>query len=127
MKTAELILITVLIGTSVFAQGTGDSVTVLQNAPNPGYSIQIQSVYQKCDVTYVHAHIMQPDPDMNYASVITPIKDSTDLPKMTKIVRVYITGKNWNWSDKNDYIYIEDKKEFEEITKGLKQIKSSQQ
>jgi hypothetical protein len=60
---------------------------------------------------------------MNYAAVITNIKDSVRIPKETDIVKVYITGKDWNWSDKNDYIFVEDKQEFEEITKGLIQIK----
>ena len=45
--------------------------------------------------------------------------DGFRAPKETDIVKIYITGKDWNWSDINDYIFIEDKQEFEEITKGL--------
>jgi hypothetical protein len=123
MKTNELILIALLLGSSVYAQDTGKSITVSLNAPNPGYSIQILSAYQNHQSTFIHAHIIQPDPDMNYAAVITNIKDSVRIPKETDIVKIYITGKDWNWSDKNDYIFVEDKQEFEEITKGLIQIK----
>jgi hypothetical protein len=123
MKTNELILIALLLGSSVYAQDTGKSITVSLNAPNPGYSIQILSAYQNHQGAFIHAHIIQPDPDMNYAAVITNIKDSVTIPKETDIVKIYITGKDWNWSDKNDYIFVEDKQEFEEITKGLIQIK----
>jgi hypothetical protein len=125
MKTVEFILIAMLLGSSVYALETGKSITVSLNAPNPGYSIKILSVYQNHQSTFIHAHITQPDPDMNYAAVITNIKDSVSTTKETDIVKVYITGKNWNWSDKNDYIFIEDKQEFEKITKGLIQIKPS--
>jgi len=55
--------------------------------------------------------------------VITNIKDSVRIPKETDMVKVYITGKNWKSSDENDYIFVENKQEFEEITKGLIQIK----
>jgi hypothetical protein len=125
MKTNSSILITLILGSFVLAQETGKSITVSLNAPNPGYSIKILSVYQNPQSTFIHAHITQPDPDMNYAAVITNIKDSVGIPKETDIVKVYITGKNWNWSDQNDYIFIEDKQEFEKITKGLVQIKPS--
>ena len=123
MKTNALILIVSILGFSVHAQDTGKIITVSLNAPNPGYSIQIQSVYQKHQCTIIHAHIIQPDPDMNYAAVITNIKDSVRIPKETDNVKMYITGKNWNWSDQNDYIFVEDKKELDEITKGFIQIK----
>jgi hypothetical protein len=62
---------------------------------------------------------------MNYAAVITNIQDSVRIPKETDIVKIYITGKNWDWSDQNDYIFVEDKQEFEKITKGSTQIKPS--
>ena len=123
MKAIVLIVILLILGFSVHAEETGKSTTVSLNAPNPGYSLQIQSVYQNRQSIFIHAHIIQPDPDMNYAAVITNIKDSVSTTKETDIVKVYITGKNWNWSDKNDYIFVENKKEFEEITKGLIQIK----
>ncbi len=123
MKTNVLILIVMILSYSVYAQDTGKSITVSLNAPNPGYSIKILSVYQNRQSTFIHAHIIQPDPDMNYAAVITNIKDSVTVPKETDIVKIYITGKDQNWSDKNDYIFVEDKQEFEEITKGLIQIK----
>jgi hypothetical protein len=110
---------------SVYAQETGKSITVSLNAPNPGYSIKILSVYQNRQSTFIHAQIIQPDPDMNYAAVITNIQDSVRIPKETDIVKIYITGKNWDWSDQNDYIFVEDKQEFEKITKGLVQIKPS--
>ena len=123
MKTNVFILIAMILGSSALAQEAGKLITVSLNAPNPGYSIQILSVYQNRQSTFIHAHITQPDSDMNYAAVITNIKDSVRIPKETDIVKVYITGKDWNWSDKNDYIFVEDKQEFEEITKGLIQIK----
>ncbi len=123
MKTNVFILIAMILGSSVFAQEAGKLITVSLNAPNPGYSLQIQSVYQNRQSIFIHAHIIQPDPDMNYAAVITNIKDSVRIPKETDIVKVYITGKDWNWSDKNDCIFVEDKREFEEIEKGLIQIK----
>jgi hypothetical protein len=110
---------------SVYAQETGKSITVSLNAPNPGYSIKILSVYQNRQSTFIHAHIIHPDPDMNYAAVITNIQDSVRIPKETDIVKIYITGKNWDWSDQNDYIFVEDKQEFEKITKGSTQIKPS--
>ena len=125
MKTNVFILIAMILGSSVLAQEAGKLITVSLNAPNPGYSIKILSVYQNHQSTFIHAHITQPVPDMNYAAVITNIKDSVSTTKETDIVKVYITGKNWNWSDKNDYIFIEDKQEFEKITKGLIQIKPS--
>jgi hypothetical protein len=124
MKTNVLILIVLILGPSGYAQEVGDSITVSLNAPNPGYTIQILSVYQSCESTFIHAHISQLDPGMNYAAVITNIKDSIGIPKETDKVKVYITGKDWNWSDQNDYIFIEDKQEFEEITKGLIQLKT---
>jgi hypothetical protein len=124
MKTNAFILITLILGSSVFAQEAGKLITVSLNAPNPGYSIKIQSVYQNHQSTFIYAYIIQPDPEMNYAAVITNIKDSVRIPKETDVVKVYITGKDWNWSDENDYIFVEDKQEFEEITKGLIQIKS---
>jgi hypothetical protein len=37
------------------------------------------------------------------------------IPKETDIFKIYITGKDWNWFHQNDYIYVEDKQEFEEI------------
>ena len=123
MKANLLIVVLLILGFSVYAQEAGKSITVSLNAPNPGYSLQIQSVYQNRQSIFTHAHIIQPDPDMNYAAVITNIKDSVKVPKETDSVKVYITGKDWNWSDQNDYIFIEDKQEFEEITKGLIQIK----
>jgi hypothetical protein len=123
MKAIVLIVILLILGFSVYAQEAEKSITVSLNAPNPGYSLQIQSVYQNRQSIFIHAHIIQPDPDMNYAAVITNIKDSVRIPKETDIVKIYITGKDWNWSDKNDYIFVEDKQEFEEITKGLIQIK----
>jgi hypothetical protein len=124
MKTNVFILIAMILGSSVYAQETGKSISVSLKAPNPGYSIQILSVYQDRQSTFIHAHIIQPNPEMNYAAVITNIKDSVRIPpKETDIVKIYITGKDWNWSDQNDYIYVEDKQEFEEITKGLIQIK----
>jgi hypothetical protein len=123
MKAIVLIVILLILGFSVDAQEAGKSITVSLNAPNPGYALQIQSVYQNRQSIFIHAHIIQPDPDMNYASVITNIKESVRIPKETDIVKVYITGKDWNWSDQNDYIFVEDKQEFEEITKGLIQIK----
>jgi hypothetical protein len=123
MKTNAFILITLMLGSSVFAQEAEKLITVSLNAPNPGYSIKVQSVYQNQQSTFIHAHIIQPDPGTNYAAVITNIKDSVRIPKETDMVKVYITGKNWSWSDENDYIFVEDKQEFEEITKGLIQIK----
>jgi hypothetical protein len=123
MKAIVLIVILLILGFSVDAQEAGKSITVSLNAPNPGYALQIQSVYQNRQSIFIHAHIIQPDPDMNYASVITNIKESVRIPKETDIVKVYITGKDWDWSDKNDYIFVEDKQEFEEITKGSIQIK----
>jgi hypothetical protein len=123
MKTKVFILIALLSATFVHAQEKGESITVSLNAPNTGYSIRIQSVYQGCQSTFIHAHIIKPDPDMNYAAVITNIRDSVGVPKKTDIVKIYITGKDWKWSDQNDYIFIEDKQEFEKITKGLTQIK----
>jgi hypothetical protein len=125
MKTNVFILIIMILGSSVYAQETGKSISVSLNAPNPGYSIQILSVYQNSQSTFIHAHIIQPDPDMNYAAVITNIQDSVRIPKETDIVKIYITGKDWNWSDQNDYIFVEDKQEFEKITKGSTQIKPS--
>jgi hypothetical protein len=125
MKTNKLILIAMLLGSSAYAQETGKSITVSLNAPNPGYSIKIRTVFQNHQSTFIHAHITQPNPDMNYAAVITNIKDSVRIPKETDIVKIYITGKNWNWSDQNDYIFVEDKQEFEKITKDLIQIKPS--
>ena len=123
MKISVFTLIVMILSCSVYAQETGKSITVSLNAPNPGYSIKILSVFQNRQSTFIHAHIIHPDPDMNYAAVITNIQDSVSTPKETDIVKVYITGKNWNWSDQNDYIFVEDKQEFEEITKGLIQIK----
>lgn len=123
MKTNAFILITLMLGSSVFAQVAEKLITVSLNAPNPGYSIKVESVYQNQKSTFIHAHIIQPDPGTNYAAVITNIKDSVTIPKETDIVKIYITGKDWNWSDKNDYIFVEDKQEFEEIKKGLIQIK----
>jgi len=32
--------------------------------------------------------------------------DSVRIPKKTDIVKIYITGKDWNWSDINDYVFI---------------------
>ena len=125
MKIYVFTLIVMILSCSVYAQETGKSITVSLNAPNPGYSIQILSAYQNHQGAFIHAHIIQPDPDMNYAAVITNIKDSVRIPKETDSVKVYITGKDWNWSDQNDYIFVEDKKEFEKITKGLIQIKPS--
>jgi hypothetical protein len=123
MKAIVSFLTVLIIGSFACAQATGKLITVSLNAPNPGYSLQIQSVYQNPQSTFIHAHINQPDPDMNYASVITIIKDSVRIPKETDNVKIYITGKNWNWSDKNDYIFVDDKQEFKEITKGSTQIK----
>ena len=123
MKANLLIVVLLILGFSVYAQEAGKLITVSLNAPNPGYSIKIQTVFQNHQCTFIHAHITQPDPDMNYAAVITNIKDSVTVHKKTEIVKVYITGKDWNWSDKNDYIFVEDKQKFEEITKGLIQIK----
>ena len=123
MKINVFILIATILCSSVLAQEAGKLITVSLNAPNPGYSIKIQTVFQNHQSTFIHAHINQPAPDMNYAAVITNIKDNVTVPKETDIVKVYITGKTWNWSDKNDYIFVEDKQEFEEITKGLIQIK----
>ena len=123
MKTNVFFLIATILCSSVLAQEAGKLITVSLNAPNPGYSIKIQTVFQNYQSTFIHAHITQPNPDMNYAAVITNIKDSVRIPKETDIVKIYITGKNWNWSDQNDYIFMEDKQEFEEITKGLIQIK----
>ena len=125
MKTNVFTLIVMILSFSVYAQETGKSITVSLNAPNPGYSIKILSVYQNRQSTFIHAQIIQPDPDMNYAAVITNIQDSVRIPEETDIVKIYITGKDWNWSDQNDYIFVEDKQEFEEITKGLIQIKPS--
>ena len=122
MKINVFILIATILCSSVLAQEAGKLITVSLNAPNPGYSLQIQSVFQNRQSTFIYAHITQPDPDMNYAAVITNIKDSVTIPKKADIVKVYITGKNWNWSDQNDYIFVEDKQEFEEITKGLTEI-----
>jgi hypothetical protein len=123
MKAIVSFLTVLITGSFACAQATGKLITVSLNAPNPGYSLQIQSVYQNPQSTFIHAHINQPDPDMNYASVITIIKDSVRIPKETDNVKIYITGKNWNWSDKNDYIFVDDKQEFKEITKGSTQIK----
>ena len=122
MKTNLFILILTILCSSVFAQETEKLITVSLDAPNPGYSIKIQAVFQNHQSTFIHAHIIPPDPGMNYAAVITNIKDSVRIPKETDVVKIYITGKNWNWSDQNDYIYVEDNQEFEEITKGLIQI-----
>ncbi len=124
MKTIAIIMITLILFSSVSAQEAGKLITVSLNAPNPGYSIRIQSAYRSCRTTFIHAHILQPNPEMRYAAVITNIKDSVRVPEDTDIFRIYITGKDWNWSDQSDYIFIEDKQEFEEITKGLIQIKS---
>ena len=124
MKTITLIMITLILVSSVSAQEAGKLISVSLNAPNPGYSIRIQSVYQSCRTIFIHAHILQPDPDMSYAAVITTIKDSVRVPEDTDIFKIYITGKDWNWSDQGDYIFIENKQEFEKITKGLIQIKS---
>ena len=33
------------------------------------------------------------------SAVITNIKDSVRIPKETDIVKVYISGKNWNWME----------------------------
>ncbi len=125
MKISVFILIVMILSFSVYAQETGKSITVSLNAPNPGYSIKILSVYQNRQSTFIHAHIIKPDPDMNYAAVITNIKDSVRIPEETDIVKIYITGKNWDWSDQNDYIFVEDKQEFEQIIKGSTQIKLS--
>ena len=125
MKTNSSILITLILGSFVLAQETGKSITVSLNAPNPGYSIKILSVYQNSQNTFIHAHIIQPDPEMNYAAVITNIQDSVRIPEETDIVKIYITGKDWNWSDQNDYIFVEDKQEFEKITIGSALIMTS--
>ena len=119
MKTNALVLIMSILGFSVHAQNAGESITVSLNAPNPGYSLQIQSVYQKRNCTIIHAHVNQPDPDMIYAAVITNIKDSVEINEETDNLKIYITGKDWNWSDQNDYIFVEDRQELEEITKGF--------
>ena len=121
------VFIVLIIGASVYAQETGKLITVSLNAPNPGYSIQIQSVYQNRQSTFIHAHIVQPDPEMKYAAVITNIKDSVRLPQETDIVKIYITGKNWNWSDNNEYLFVENKKEFEENIMGAIKIKPLKQ
>ena len=107
MKTNAFILVALILGSSTLAQEAEKLITVSLNAPNPGYSIQIQSIYQNHQSTFIHAHIIQPNPEMNYAAVITNIKDSVRIPKETGIVKVYITGKDWNWSDQNDYIFVE--------------------
>jgi len=125
MKTNVFVLIAMILGSSVLAQEAGKLIIVSLNAPNPGYSIKIQTVFQNHQSTFIHAHIIPPDPDMIYAAVITNIIDSVRIPKETGVVKIYITGKDWNWSDQNDYIFVEDKKEFEKITKGLIQIKPS--
>ena len=126
MKIYVFTLIVMILSFSVYTQETGKSITVSLNAPNPGYSIKILSVYQNSQNTFIHAHIIQPDPEMNYAAVITNIQDSVRIPEETDIVKIYITGKDWNWSDQNDYIFVEDKQEFEKITKGSTQIKTSE-
>ena len=87
MKAIVSFLIVLILGSFACAQETGKLITVSLNAPNPGYSIQIQSVYQNRQSTFVHAHINQPDSDMNYASVITIIKDSVKIPKKTDNVK----------------------------------------
>jgi len=86
MKIYVFTLIVMILSFSVYAQETGKSITVSLNAPNPGYSIKILSVYQNSQNTFIHAHIIQPDPEMNYAAVITKIQDSVRIPEETDIV-----------------------------------------
>ena len=113
MKYIKPLLFVLLCPSVVCAQT--NLITIVLSAPNAGYSIKTQSIYQDQQTTYIHAQIFQPAPGMVYAAVITDISDSVGLPGKVENVKIYISGKNWNWQDKNGYTFIDNADEFNKL------------
>ena len=97
------------------------------NAPNPGYSIRIESIYHNQNDIFVHAKISPPNPEMDYASVITEIHDEAIISIKLKNTKVFITGKSWSWTEEDEYIYINNVEEFNKVVEGAIKIKFMRQ
>ncbi|MFH1440989.1 MAG: hypothetical protein ABIH18_02970 [Candidatus Omnitrophota bacterium] len=103
-------------------QSTTQKITVSLDVPSSGYSIKIKDVYETPKETLVLAVIQPPDPKMMVLTMIDTIRDSVYVEKITGKIKVFITGKNWNWDNTGGYIFINNQNEFYNETKNAKPL-----
>ena len=87
-------------------------IGVSLSAPNPSWSILIESIYMIENELWVISRLSQ-KPGM-VAQVITPISDKVRIQAPSLPVSHFILGKTWGWKGKEPYHFIASENEINE-------------
>ena len=112
------------LGQDVTAPGkidSGEKKTVISlqvTVPTSGWNLSIQEVYQIEKELWVISHLTSKGGIA--LQVISQVKDSVSIPKSSLPVKHFITGKRWNWKNKEPYQFLKDRKKIDQELKKQK-------
>ena len=112
------------LGQDVAAPGKIDSgekkivISLQVTVPTSGWNLSIQEVYQVEKELWVISHLTSKGGIA--LQVISQVKDSVSIPQSSLPVKHFITGKRWNWKNKEPYQFVKDRKKLDQELKKNK-------
>ena len=94
------------------------SISLQVTVPTSGWKVEIQEVYQVEKELWVISHLTSKGGIA--LQVISQVKDSVSVPKSSLPVKHFVTGKRWNWKNKEPYQFLKDRKKIDQELKKQK-------
>lgn len=96
------------------------SISLQVTVPTSGWKVEIQEVYQVEKELWVISHLASKGGIA--LQVISQVKDSVVVPKSSLPVKHFVTGKRWNWKNKEPYQFLKDRKKLDRDLKQKKAV-----
>ena len=96
------------------------SISLQVTVPTSGWNVEIQEVYQVEKELWVISHLASKGGIA--LQVISQVKDSVSVPKSSLPVKHFVTGKRWNWKNKEPYKFLKDRKMLDRDLKEKKAV-----
>ena len=96
------------------------SISLQVTVPTSGWNVEIQEVYQVEKELWVISHLASKGGIA--LQVISQVKDSVSVPKSSLPVKHFVTGKRWNWKNKEPYQFLKDRKMLDRDLKQKKAV-----
>ena len=93
------------------------NVTVSIMTPHPGYRLKTLEQRRVKGATGILMELVAPNPNGVYAAVITAVNKTVRIPE-NDAVKVYITGKIWDWGIDSRYNYLADQTDYYALFPG---------
>ena len=80
--------------------------------PNPSYTVWITDIRKVGDEVWVRGEVAQfrGEPDRVWPAVISEVKAGLSIRLPDLPLKYIITGKSWNWANKENYTFVADLK-----------------